>query len=498
VSSLLAKRAFVFSFFLFGFIHCFAQGMIQSFLFNIDAQSSALISGIVHEAQVPVDREFAYLTSHHGTLNLQLCTDIPHGQSPYPCETVFETGPDTISRSQKDSETSRRSLARRAAHTNDFFITPYRNSSGVVDGVTVTQEGQDAIFLSNQCARVLVYPDQELKNMKRESIALIAVQFWLFSISFIAIVYGSIPHTLAVLCARVLATSWSAYAIWRTTNNHVLFFSLITQPDSPCHVELFPSYFKSRMGLEIADLVLNSTALFISAGLSVNMLRMYSAQVFKRVGPPDGVVRIYRVFLAVHVCLLLSVFFLVTAMGLWVDQLMNSAIALISEHTPVYQALFIATTCLLIPWISLGWFGIRREMKLLMTGFLVLAFIFISGWSIMFYSLVYRWTFVQWPFLACITAESYIVMIASMILGVMSWLNFGKGLALYLNAEDALEEADFEHEIFQNKGYDAEKGEKGEWSELDFHKGQQPTLVTLQPKKTTDHQIAKAGAPLPF
>jgi len=148
--------------------------------------------------------------------------------------------------------------------------------------------------------------------------------------------------------------------------------------------------------------------------------------------------------------------------------------------------------------LALGWFGIRREMKLLMTGFLVLAFIFISGWSIMFYSLVYRWTFVQWPFLACITAESYIVMIASMILGVMSWLNFGKGLALYLNAEDALEAADFEHEIFQNNGYDAEKGEKGEWSELDFRKGQQPILVTLQPKNIADHQIAGASAPLPF
>lgn len=66
-----------------------------------------------------------------------------------------------------------------------------------------------------------------------------------------------------------------------------------------------------------------------------------------------------------------------------------------------------------------------------MTTFLVIGFIFIAGWSVMFYSQVYRWQFVQFPFFACITLEAFIVMIASCVLGAVCWRNFDKGLAHY-------------------------------------------------------------------
>lgn len=49
----------------------------------------------------------------------------------------------------------------------------------------------------------------------------------------------------------------------------------------------------------------------------------------------------------------------------------------------------------------------------------------------MFYSIVYRWTFMQWPFLGCFTTASLVLLFASTSLGVVCRLNFGKGHAEY-------------------------------------------------------------------
>lgn len=50
-----------------------------------------------------------------------------------------------------------------------------------------------------------------------------------------------------------------------------------------------------------------------------------------------------QLFLGVFVCLQLSVYLLVSSMGLWIDQLVNGAIARISSFTAIYLALFIFT-----------------------------------------------------------------------------------------------------------------------------------------------------------
>jgi len=280
----------------------------------------------------------------------------------------------------------------------------------------------------------------------------------LFIISYIAIMYDSIPHTLAVLCARFLITGWSAYEIWRTLDIKKRFEILFINPDSPCGINLYPTYFKTRIAFEIPDLLLNTTALVMSSYLGWQLVKAYQRETLKYLGPPAKIMRIYKYFMAVLVCLQLAVFVLVVAMGLWIDQLVNGAIAKISSHTPIYQALFLTTTVFLLPWIAMGWYAIRHEMKKLMALFLGIAFIFISGWAIMFYSLVYRWTFVQWPLLACFTVESYIVLIGSMVFGVLCWLNFGEGLSHYLYAEDKLGSSDFEPQTFPHD--DVEKGKQ--------------------------------------
>ena len=48
-------------------------------------------------------------------------------------------------------------------------------------------------------------------------------------------------------------------------------------------------------------------------------------------------------FLIDSMFLQLALFFTVTAISLWVDQLRNSEIAVLAEHSPLYYALFIFT-----------------------------------------------------------------------------------------------------------------------------------------------------------
>jgi len=165
--------------------------------------------------------------------------------------------------------------------------------------------------------------------------------------------------------------------------------------------------------------------------------------------------RIHKFFLAVLACLQLEVFVLVAAMVLWLDVLLNTAIRELSEHTPAYNACSILTAVFLIPWLVTGWYAIRREMKKMIALFLFIAFLLIFGWSIMFYSIVYRWTFVEWPLMACFSVASFILLIASAVLALICRVNFGKGLAEYLQAEESLASINFAPEVFP---HDVEKG----------------------------------------
>jgi len=162
-------------------------------------------------------------------------------------------------------------------------------------------------------------------------------------------------------------------------------------------------------------------------------------------------------FLAFFVCLQLSAFSLVTAMSLWINELMYGAIALISTSSTVYHGLFIASTTLLLPWTTMGWIAVRREKQKLMAGFLIMGFFFIVSWAVMFYSLVFRWTFTSWPFFASLTVVGFVDIVVSCTLGVICWRNFDKGLAHYLYAEEILEKDKFQPGVFTNDDGDVEK-----------------------------------------
>ncbi|KAJ6468964.1 hypothetical protein DFH09DRAFT_1344995 [Mycena vulgaris] len=430
------------AFFLFSFIHCFAQGIIQSFLFSTDSQFAGLVTEIVHAADIPL-KNITYLEGSSNRYVLRMCDDIPHGQAQSRCMVVFQSGVGVSSGSEAVESDTFNSLSILQDLTHGFSLSKDLDLGGNPI-VRLESSAADPVSLSQQCARILVYPQQVLQNSVREDMTFIFLQFWLFGVSVYAVSQSSVPHILTALGTRFLILSWSAYiVIFRTNDQRTFFHQLVSAPGTPCGVELFPTYFAMRQAYNIADLVLSSTALVLSALLSWNLLKVYNAQSFKRVGAPAHVTRIYKFFMAVQACLQLEVFVLVAATSLWVDVLLTTAIREISAHTAVYDALIIGTAVCVIPWI------------VLMVSFLGLSFFFIAGWSIMFYSIVYRWTFTQWPYIGCFTVASFILIIASAILGAICWRNFDKGLAQYLHAEAALASLNFAPDSFQHS--DVEK-----------------------------------------
>ncbi|KAG7447266.1 uncharacterized protein BT62DRAFT_893177, partial [Guyanagaster necrorhizus] len=447
------RNRLTFMFFLFGLFHCFAQGIIQSFLFSVDSEYSSFLSKIVHAAEVPT-KNHTLLEGSSGNYRLRMCNYIPHFGSN--CTDVFESHTNASNLSSEDvrgffSATFLRTYILRANIGSDLQPALSRNETGIT---IKSQDGKDEVLLDMQCVEILTFPSQDLRNNEREDLALVFIQFWLFTISVIAMVYDSVPHIVAGFCARTLLTSWSAYALWRSRSKKSIYQELIADSHTPCSVDLFNGdYFRVRNGYEVPDLILNLTALSIACYLSLTLFRDYNKRSFKCVGAPKRIATLYKYFMAVQACLQLELYVLMAGMGLWIDQLFNTYVGAISEHTFIYEGVFIFYAILVIPWLVLGWYAIRHEKTILMALFIFASFVFLFTTSIMFYSQVFRWqvmTFVSWTNLACLIVASMILMGACMILGIICLRNFDKGLSHYLHADSILESLNFSPAVFEN------------------------------------------------
>jgi hypothetical protein len=78
---------------------------------------------------------------------------------------------------------------------------------------------------------------------------------------------------LAALFVRVVATAWTAYAIWRTTDVDKRFTALTTSP-ATCDFAFFPDYLRRRQNYEVPDLVLNITALVVCSILTLKLVKV--------------------------------------------------------------------------------------------------------------------------------------------------------------------------------------------------------------------------------
>jgi len=292
------------------------------------------------------------------------------------------------------------------------------------------------------CAETLLWPVQELSNTKREDITLIGFQVWVLGMSIVALLNESIQHICAALVTQLLVTIWTVFQVTETEQFRRNFAKIIT--NGACHgMNILGSYWEQRKAAEILSAVLNGVGLFVTAILTYKLLKIYGWQTFKRVGASLTINRIYKLVLLLSIAIQLALFFIVSAAALWIDQLYNGAVGRMATSRALYKGGIILIFCLLIPWLSLGWFSVRREARMLALLFLVLSLLFISLWAALFKSTSFRWTFVLWPFFAVMAVVSGALMVITFILGLICRFNFGKGLPRYLSAEEPLEGEDF-------------------------------------------------------
>ncbi|KAJ6604213.1 hypothetical protein DFH09DRAFT_967420 [Mycena vulgaris] len=301
------------------------------------------------------------------------------------------------------------------------------------------------LLLSRSCMWSLNWPVSILDNTKREDIVFIAFQFWVLGMSIVALLNESIPHIIASLLTHVLATGWSGFQIFHTAQFRANFDRYITQgackgPNVP---SLLGHYWNDRAYAEIPTLALNVIALLISCVLTWKLVKLFGWQTFKRVGASLAINRIYKLVLLLSITLQLSMFFMGATVSLFIDQLLNGWAGQHAWFSTLYKVMFILTGVLLIPWLMMGWFSVRRELRLGMIAFLGLSILYLAGWGVMFLSTTFRWTFATWNFFGIMASASVFLTLVSFVLGVICRYNFGKGLLRYLNAEEPLPGHDF-------------------------------------------------------
>jgi hypothetical protein len=115
---------------------------------------------------------------------------------------------------------------------------------------------------------------RSIRFFSSEDLAFIVLQFWLLSSATLAVKKDSVPHlyvkasrpanqseliicndSWTVIITRGLMTAWSSYSVWRTQAFEVIFRKLYANPGTPCSIDFFPSYIRTRTTYEVVTLL---------------------------------------------------------------------------------------------------------------------------------------------------------------------------------------------------------------------------------------------------
>lgn len=314
-----------------------------------------------------------------------------------------------------------------------------------IDGITAVTlptfknltSGTMGVTLSDQCVQMIIWPNQIIHNTKREDVTFLAFQVWVLGMSIVALLNESIPHTLAALLTHLLATAWSVYQLFNTRSFQSEFVRSTIDSGRCGGVNLLPGYWSQRRGAEIAVLVVNCVSLVAGAVLSWRLVKMFGWQTFKRIGASLEINRVYKIILIFSIGLQLGFFFVIAAMGLWLDSLFNTVLGSNAEHVVLYRAFAILTCIFMAPWLYLGWCSVRRESDKFISALIALSLLMLAGWGSLFFSATFRWEFTEWKFFATMMVASIVFLVMTTVLGVVCWYNFDKGLKKFLtNTED--------------------------------------------------------------
>ncbi|KAF8990258.1 hypothetical protein BDQ17DRAFT_1372156 [Cyathus striatus] len=303
------------------------------------------------------------------------------------------------------------------------------------------------IGLSQNCILSLSWLEDILYDAKREDVVTLTFHFWLFSLSVVTILNESLPHLGAVLLAHILSAGWASFRVQSSEKLANVYRGTIVP--GPCGgIDHLQNWWEMRRMHAIPILAMNVVTLLVIAFVSFKLFKVYATRTFSRVGASLEVHKVYKLVLYFSVGLQLSAFFTLASTSLWIDKICRGVLKSFADHKKLYLAAFIIILLLQLPWLVMGWVCVRRECNIRFFVFCGISVFIISISTLLFFSPLYRFIFGSWPFFATITVTAYILMVLTSSLGIFCRLNFGRGLAHYLQVNEVLEGVDFTPVLF--------------------------------------------------
>ncbi|KAH6918013.1 hypothetical protein BKA70DRAFT_1245939 [Coprinopsis sp. MPI-PUGE-AT-0042] len=333
-------------------------------------------------------------------------------------------------------------------------------------GVLASQQGIPLIF-DEQCLHALTWLEDGLHDAQREDVTLVFANLWMGVIGIIAILTESLPHLGVAFFGHILSGGWATSRIAHTMALTKIYNTVFMGQGGICagH-DLLGTWWDLRMKHTIPLVVFNALTMIVLAWLTWKLFGVYQTQTFSRVGASPAVHRMYKVLLSFSVLLQLSAFFSLASASLWISRATSGTFMQFATHWKVYTGVFAVFMLLLLPWVILGWRCIRKECRTRSIMFFVLSVVLLGISSVMFASALYRTIFNRWSFFATLTLTSFILLVLTTALGVVCRINFGKGLAEYLDVTAALDGANFTPVRFDHNPdqKEAREDEKEGWT----------------------------------
>jgi len=307
------------------------------------------------------------------------------------------------------------------------------------------------------CSFAKSYAADLFRETRLEDADFIGIHLYLLFVTTYAIARESLPHIIVIFVTRVLSFAWALGRVIKSSMVKQSLTSLFIAaagdntngPCSPGTLKFFGPFWRDRRAAEYALLGASFVMVIIEAFIARRLVLMYTQRPWRVVQVPRATRKMYKLLLGFSVIIQLAAFILPTTMICFVAVLLNAPLNLHSFHTPAYLGGVITTACLLPLWVFLGWRSLRREYKRWTILFLSITTTLLLGWSALFYSRLFRWTFTTWWFLGTMMTASLLLLVITLILAVFCRLNFGKGLDHYLIVQTALANSGFAHDNFE-------------------------------------------------
>lgn len=312
--------------------------------------------------------------------------------------------------------------------------------------------------VSTNCSKALFWLEGTLNDARREDVITFTFQFWLFSLSVIAILSESIPHLGAALFGHILGTVWAGFRV-RSSYTMMDIYNNAIVADACQGNNLLGNWWQVRVSHAVPVAVVNGIALVFLLFLSFKVYKVFSIRTFSFVGAAPLIDRILKIVLLYSVTLHLAMFFVIASTAAWINKATNSTISFLATDVTTSVVGPVVTILLVIPWTILGWVCVRRECKWRFLLLSVLSIVLLTIFTSLFWSGLYRFVFSSWPFFTTITVTAYVLVVFSLILAIWCRFNFGHGFAHFIQVCKVLENMDFPTVQF-SKGADPEAGVK--------------------------------------